>query len=279
MDRQSASAPGSEDFQARLAAARAGGGRVSPLDVWVSTPRPSPVMVWTPAQTRVFLAYARRHRLHALYHLIANRGLRRGEACGLRRADTDLAAAVTTVRWQITQLGWSRPGPRRSQTQASGRSPSTPRPSRRSAPTGSEQDKERKLPGMPGPSPGSSSPPRRQPAAPGRRHRQVRAARLPRRAPPIRLHDLRHGAATLLLAAGHDMKVVQETLGLSSITIAADTYTSVLPQLARKSAEDVAALIRPAGQAPPAPGQRRRASDPPRKARGKPAPKSRPARK
>ena len=64
--------------------------------------------------------------------------------------------------------------------------------------------------------------------------------------PPIRLHDLRHGAATLLLAAGHDMKVVQETLGLSSITIAADTYTSVLPQLARQSAEDVAALIRPA---------------------------------
>jgi hypothetical protein len=47
-------------------------------------------------------------------------------------------------------------------------------------------------------------------------------------------------------AAGHDMKVVQDTLGLSSITIAADTYTSVLPQLARQSAEDVAALIRPA---------------------------------
>jgi hypothetical protein len=43
------------------------------------------------------------------------------------------------------------------------------------------------------------------------------------------------------------MKVVQETLGLSSITIAADTYTSVLPQLARRSAEDVAALIRPVG--------------------------------
>ena len=51
---------------------------------------------------------------------------------------------------------------------------------------------------------------------------------------------------TTSFAAGHDMKVVQETLGLSSITIAADTYTSVLPQLARQSAEDVAALIRPA---------------------------------
>ncbi len=31
--------------------------------------------------------------------------------------------------------------------------------------------------------------------------------------PPIRLHDLRHGAATLSLAAGVDIKVVQEMLG------------------------------------------------------------------
>jgi integrase len=61
--------------------------------------------------------------------------------------------------------------------------------------------------------------------------------------PPVRLHDLRHGAATILLRAGHDMKVVQETLGLSSITIASDTYTSVLPDLARQSAEDAAAVI------------------------------------
>src|ERR1700743_3427476 len=74
--------------------------------------------------------------------------------------------------------------------------------------------------------------------------------------PPIRLHDLRHGAATLLLAAGHDMRVVQETLGLSSITIAADTYTSVLPQLARQSAENVPALARPSQIPPP----RRRSS-------------------
>ena len=94
--------------------------------------------------------------------------------------------------------------------------------------------------------------------------------------PPIRLHDLRHGAATLLQAAGHDMKVVQETLGLSSITIAADTYTSVLPELARRSAEDVAALIRPAGQAPAKPG-RRRAASAARKPGGNATPKSGPA--
>src|SRR2546429_1265213 len=52
------------------------------------------------------LAPARRHRLHALWRLITTRGLRRGEGCGLRRPDTDLDAALTTIRWQITQLGW-----------------------------------------------------------------------------------------------------------------------------------------------------------------------------
>ncbi|GAA1038939.1 tyrosine-type recombinase/integrase [Streptomyces murinus] len=34
--------------------------------------------------------------------------------------------------------------------------------------------------------------------------------------PPVRLHDLRHLAATLSLLAGHDIKVVQEKLGHSS---------------------------------------------------------------
>ena len=56
-------------------------------------------MVWTPEQAGVFPLAARRHRLHALWRLIATRGLRRGEGCGLRRCDTDLSVALTTVRW------------------------------------------------------------------------------------------------------------------------------------------------------------------------------------
>jgi site-specific recombinase XerD len=60
---------------------------------------------------------------------------------------------------------------------------------------------------------------------------------------PIRLHDLRHGAATLALAAGVDMKTVQAMLRHSSITITADTYTSVLPELARGAAEKTAAIV------------------------------------
>ncbi|MFF4775479.1 tyrosine-type recombinase/integrase [Microtetraspora fusca] len=78
-----------------------------PLDVYISTQRPSAVMVWTPEQTGAFLSVARSHDLYALYHLIALRGLRRGEACGLRWSDVDLKAGIITVRWQITQLGWT----------------------------------------------------------------------------------------------------------------------------------------------------------------------------
>ncbi|WP_433236075.1 hypothetical protein [Actinomadura nitritigenes] len=66
-------------------------------------------MVWTPEQTRTFLDRARGHRLYELYHLIAFRGLRRSEACGLRWADVDLDAGMIRVRWQITQIGGTAP--------------------------------------------------------------------------------------------------------------------------------------------------------------------------
>jgi site-specific recombinase XerD len=66
--------------------------------------------------------------------------------------------------------------------------------------------------------------------------------------PPVRLHDLRHGAASLALAAGTDLKVVQDMLGHASIVLTADTYTSVLPKTARHAATDTAALIRDTGR-------------------------------
>jgi integrase len=238
-----------KDFEARLADARerAGGRRVSPLDIWVSTPRPSPVMVWTPAQTRIFLTRAARHRLHALWRLITTRGLRRGEGCGLRRPDTDLAAAVTTICWQITQLGWET-------AQGPPKSDAGERQVALDADTlddirawRNEQDRERQQAGDAWTDTGFEfTSPDGTPLHPAAVTDAFEMLAYLAGLPPIRLHDLRHGAATLLLAAGHDMKVVQDTLGLSSITIAADTYTSVLPQLARQSAEDVAALIRPA---------------------------------
>jgi integrase len=61
--------------------------------------------------------------------------------------------------------------------------------------------------------------------------------------PPIRLHDLRHGAATLMLAAGVDVKVVSDTLGHSDTRITRDIYQSVLPQVGKSAAEATARLV------------------------------------
>ncbi len=47
--------------------------------------------------------------------------------------------------------------------------------------------------------------------------------------PAIRFHDLRHTAATLLLQANVNIKVVSERLGHERIQITLDTYSHVLP--------------------------------------------------
>jgi len=69
--------------------------------------------------------------------------------------------------------------------------------------------------------------------------------------PPVRRHDLRHGAASLALAAGADLKVIADQLGHCSIVLTADTYISVAAELALAKAEAVAWLILHAGKRPP----------------------------
>jgi integrase len=71
--------------------------------------------------------------------------------------------------------------------------------------------------------------------------------------PVIRLHDLRHGWATLALATGEHPKVVAEQLGHASIRVTLDTYTHVVPGLQARAAERVAGLFLPAASATPAP--------------------------
>jgi integrase len=53
----------------------------------------------------------------------------------------------------------------------------------------------------------------------------------------IRIHDLRHTHATLMLKAGIHPKVVSERLGHASIGITLDTYSHVLPGLQEAAAE------------------------------------------
>jgi integrase len=61
--------------------------------------------------------------------------------------------------------------------------------------------------------------------------------------PPIRLHDLRHSCATLLLAQGVSPRVVMETLGHSQVSLTLNTYSHVLPALQRDAAGKMDAIL------------------------------------
>jgi integrase len=54
--------------------------------------------------------------------------------------------------------------------------------------------------------------------------------------PHIRIHDLRHTAATLLLLDGVHPKVVSQMLGHSSIAMTLDMYRHIVPDLQQNAA-------------------------------------------
>lgn len=55
--------------------------------------------------------------------------------------------------------------------------------------------------------------------------------------PPVRLHDLRHTAATLLIESGVPMKAVQSALGHATISITMDVYAHLTPAMQDTVAE------------------------------------------
>ncbi|CCF83358.1 tyrosine-type recombinase/integrase [Nitrolancea hollandica] len=61
--------------------------------------------------------------------------------------------------------------------------------------------------------------------------------------PRIRFHDLRHTAATLLLARGTHPKVVSEMLGHATITLTLDTYSHLVPVLHEQAAATMDSLF------------------------------------
>jgi integrase len=67
----------------------------------------------------------------------------------------------------------------------------------------------------------------------------IAAASVPR----IRVHDLRHTAATLMLAAGVPIKVVSERLGHSSVAVTLGIYAHVLPGMQAQAAETLRRVL------------------------------------
>jgi len=208
--------------------------------------RPSSVMVWTPEQAGAFLDHAEDHDIvvYPIVALILHRGLRRGEALGLRESDVDLEGRTATITQQLTTVGY-RPVIKIVKSYAGDRIIAIDA----STTTGLriyQQWRERRRADAAWPKTELFfvRPDGRQwhpEQVSDRFERLVADSGLP----PIRLHDLRHCAATLLKASGSDLKDIQEVLGLSSITVAANTYTSVVHELEseRAKAEAASALV------------------------------------
>ncbi|TDC85919.1 site-specific integrase [Micromonospora sp. KC606] len=208
-------------------------------------------MVWTAEQTGAFLDFVYHDRLYALYHLIAYRGLRRGEACGARWIDLDAASHSLIISEQLVQLGWEVEAGK-PKSDAGGRIVTLDTITNAAIETWRKRQIAERLEwgsawtnsGRIFTHPDGSA---LHPAEVTKAFNGRAAAGLP----PIRLHDLRHGAATHALEAGVDIKVVQEELGHSTSVLTRDTYTSVSPRLARAEAERVAQAIPRAVQMAP----------------------------
>ena len=57
--------------------------------------------------------------------------------------------------------------------------------------------------------------------------------------PDMRVHDLRHSCASLLLAKNVHPRLVMEMLGHSSYTLTMNTYSHVIPALRREVADQM----------------------------------------
>jgi integrase len=208
---------------------------------------------WSADQLRTFLDWsAGRSQVHAAWYVLAYTGMRRGELLALRWRDIDLDAGTIAIRRSV---GVVKTRGQPEQIREGGTKTCRPRvidldpgtaailrawKSERGAialhlaRSGSVVFGNRE---------GSF----RHPETFSRvfRDTQERCARmLGEDAPPrIRLHDLRHTHATILLRARENVKVVSERLGHASVTVTLSIYAHVMPGDQRETAARFAALV------------------------------------
>lgn len=214
------------------------------IEHWKRTgKKPGPVMVWTPKLTGEFLDFVKHDWLYELWHSFIFLGPRRGEMAALPWTEVSTDALWLRISQQIVEVAYKLYG-----EAPKAESVRTVTLSLESADNlvsfRAKQEEKRQEWGDAYVETGRTWTQENgeslHPDWISRRFtRLVELSGLP----PVRLHDLRHLAATLSLLAGNDIKVVQEKLGHSSRQITSDTYTSVLPEMMRVEAESVIAVV------------------------------------
>jgi integrase len=202
------------------------------------------MQVWTQKEVQRFLVSVADDRLYALWTVLLATGLRRGEALGLRWDDVDLdrrrlsiQRAVTVVDYEIVV---SEPKTARGRRSVS----IDPITAAVLVAHRKRQLEERLAWGPAWQDSGYVFTTEDGRVLHPQRVTQV-FKRLASEAglPPIRLHGLRHTAATLALTAGIHPKVVSERLGHATVGITLDTYSHVGEGLQEEAATRVAGLI------------------------------------
>jgi integrase len=212
----------------------------------VRVPRPEGRTL-TPEQARTLLAALDGSPLEALVTLMLSLGLRKGEALGLQWRDVDLDAGTLTVRRALKKDGKGGLYTDEPKTAGSSRTIHLPGPLADVLRRHRTRQAEQRLAFGHGWGRGwgelvfTSS--IGTPMDPDRVNRAVQeitqGAGLGRWTP----HELRHSAASLLIAQGVPLKVVSESLGHSSIRVTADVYGHLLEPQRREAADAMTSAL------------------------------------
>lgn len=203
-----------------------------------------PARVWSPEQVATFLEYAQQDRLGLLYRIILLRGLRRGEALGLRHDDLAADPRRAPIRQTILQVDgkivWDTP-----KTAAGVRVVSLDSQTAQLIPAHLKMLKRERLAAGEAYQDNGLVFCREDgtPLSPDSVSKYFKKLAAAAGLPPIRLHEARHTAATLALEAGIDRKVVSDQLGHSTVRITEDLYTHVRQAVQDDAAETVLALL------------------------------------
>ena len=197
-------------------------------------------------QARALLEAAKGNRLEAFYVVSLLLGLRRGEVLGLRWQDVDFDQRTLKVRQTIQRIahkltaGTAGLVPAEPKTEKSRRTLSLPDGVIRALKAQRARQATERL------SAGTDwrdsdlifTSPTGKPLDPKAVHcdfkRLLAKAELPT---ATRLHDLRHSAASLLLAQGVPLRTIMELLGHSSLAMTANVYAHVAPAVLREVAD------------------------------------------